>query len=213
MFEQTLSNATRKNLGLLGQEPQVKKFYLAGGTAAALQLGHRFSFDLDFFSQQEFSTRMLIEILEKMGKLDVEQRAENTLVGNLNKVKISFFTYKYPLLYKPEKFMGIQIASLPDIAAMKLDAIATRGRKRDFIDLYEICQQKYTLFETFDFLEKKYAGVNYNKIHLLKSLTYFVDAEGDEIPKMIKKISWSKVKEFFINEAKKVKESGWVNLL
>ena len=116
------------------------------------------------------------------------------------------FFYPYPLLFKTHKFLGIEIADIKDIAAMKISAIGDRGTKRDFIDLYFILNEAkvLTLEEAFKLYDKKFKVLSQNKIYLLKSLVYFDNADKDKSPKMIKKVSWQKVKKFFISEQKKL---------
>ena len=92
--------------------------------------------------------------------------------------------------------MGIELASLKDIAAMKLAAIMDRGTKRDFVDLYFLVKNNISLDEMFVFYDKKFNALESNLYSLLKSLTYFDDAEKSDMPQMLKKISWEKVKEF-----------------
>jgi len=96
------------------------------------------------------------------------------------------------------------MADIRDIAAMKIDAIATRGAKRDFIDLYFICKAGYQLAEILDFYNKKYGELASNLIHIQKSLVFFNDAEPDEAPRMLKEIGWDEVKKYFENEVKKL---------
>lgn len=204
MFTKVLSKTTKSNLALLGKLPEIKPFYLAGGTAAALQLGHRVSLDLDFYTPKSFDNRLLTRALSQKGKLEVWQRLRNTLTGTLNGGQLSFFKYPYPLLFKTKDFLGVRVADIKDIACMKVDAVGSRGIKRDFVDLYEICQQVLPLEEIFKLFAKKYAGVNYSLFHLLRSLTYFVEAEKSEMPKMLKKVSWEEIKRFFESEVKKI---------
>jgi len=199
MFSKGLSPDAARNLALLAQIPQVKKFYLAGGSALALHFAHRYSFDLDFFSPAKFDSKQLRDDIQKLGKFSLDQIAEDTLLGKLNQTKISFFTYRYSLLFPPKSFSGVKIASISDIACMKLDAISARGTKRDFIDLYFICQ-KEKLLKIFKLFEKKYQKADYNLAFIQKSLVYFVDAEKDEMPRMIKEVSWGEVKRFFEKE-------------
>jgi len=196
MFIKAVPDALARNLESLGKEKAVRQFYLAGGTALALQLGHRLSYDLDFFTEQDFSEQKLIETLERFGELSVDHRAEDTLLGSLHGARISFFWYRHPLLFPPVSFLNIRLADIRDIGAMKVDAIQSRGKKRDFIDLWAIMQQGITLKELLDFFEKKYAGVSYNTQHIMKSLVYFTDAEQDEMPRMFTKISWKEVKKY-----------------
>ena len=203
MFTAGLSKNTQGNLALLGNQKWISPFYLAGGTACSLYFGHRFSFDLDFFTTKEFNPKTITEKLKSLGKLTVDQNDEGTFLGSLNGIKISFFLYPYQLIFKSKVFQSVAIADLRDIACMKIDAISTRGTKRDFIDLFFICK-KYKLLNLFDFFEKKYRGVNYNLFHLVKSLTYFINAEEQEMPQMIEKVSWEEVKKFFIEETRSI---------
>ena len=204
MFKQAIDDTARKNLESLGKLSWQKQFYLAGGTAAALQLGHRRSFDLDFFSLEDFDHNKIRQDLAGLGKLSVEQTSPNTFLGSLNGLKISFFRYPYPLINPTKEFIGVKIADLKDIAAMKLDAISTRGKKRDFIDLYFIAEETAPLEDLFKVLEKKFANLNISKFHLLKSLDYFTDADTDPMPEMIKRVEWDEVKKFFEIEVKRL---------
>jgi len=203
MFPKGLSSNTARNLALLNQASEIKKFYLAGGSALALHFGHRYSFDLDFFIPEEFDSKQIRHQLQDLGKFSLDQIAEDTLLGKFNQTKISFFTYHYPLLFPTKDFSGIKIASVLDIACMKLDAISARGTKRDFIDLYFICQ-KEKLAKILKLFERKFQKADYNLAFIQKSLVYFIDAEKDEMPKMIKKVSWEEVKIFFEKEIKKL---------
>ncbi len=203
MFPKGLSPNTASSLALLNQTPGIKKFYLAGGSALALHFGHRYSFDLDFFSSATFNSKKIRDEIQNLGDFSLDQIAKDTLLGKLNQTKISFFSYRYPLLFPVKNFSGIRIASILDIACMKLDAISARGTKRDFIDLFFICQ-KQKLSKIFKLFEKKYQKADYNLAFTQKSLVYFIDAEKDEMPKMIKKISWEEVKIFFEKEIKKL---------
>lgn len=203
MFLETIPDALKSNLESLGKEKFIKQFYLAGGTALALQLGHRISRDLDFFTPKTFSEKKLISILEKLGKLEIDTLEVETILGVLNDTRISFFFYRYLLVLPAVSFLGVNLADIKEIGAMKLDAVQSRGKKRDFIDIWAILNRGIKLEELFYWFEKKYAGVKYNKQHILKSLVYFADAENDDMPQMLKKISWKEIKIYIENEVKK----------
>jgi hypothetical protein len=204
MFVRALPEGTQSNLATIARTPLATRFYLAGGTAVALHLGHRLSYDLDFFSLQPFPPDLPRRALAPLGELSVTQESEGTFLGAFNGLQISFFIYPYSLLEDPVVWQGIQIASLPDIATMKLDAISSRGKKRDFVDLYIICQRAFPLSQAIAFFEQRYASVRYNKFHLLKSLVYFEDAEGDEPPQMLEACDWSAVKGFFEDKVRRL---------
>lgn len=204
MFKETLIKGAEKNLALLGSSGILKDTYLAGGTAAALQLGHRISVDFDFFTMKEFEPKNFSNDLSKLGLFDEEKADKGTVLGEFEGIKFSLFIYKYPLIFPPLKYLSLKIADIRDIAAMKLDAIATRGAKRDFIDLYFICKLNYTLTDLFDFYDKKYGKLASNLIHIQKSLVFFNDADPDETPRMLKKVKWKEVKKYFEKEVKKL---------
>lgn len=200
-----LSPATKAVFGKIAKLPIIKNFYLAGGSAVALFHAHRYSYDLDFFSDQSFNATTLTKLISKLGKLKTETLEEDTLLGTLDGVKISFFRYRYPLVYSA-KYMGtVKVADQRDLAAMKLQAISSRGTKRDFVDLYWLLKQNHwTLMQAIDWFEKRYQGMNLNLVHLLKSLVYFSDADNDKI-EMIKPADWNLVKDYFKRAVKEIK--------
>lgn len=207
MFGESLPEGTHRSLALLAEAGLTEGFYLAGGTAVALYFGHRISVDLDFFGPDHFDAAQLAAQLSDLGRFQLDRFAPDTLLGEFEGVKISFFRYRYPLIEEPVLALGIKFASLQDIAAMKLDAIARRGTRRDFIDLYFIAQSGLTVAEAMACYRRKYAGLNVNLVHLAKSLAYFADAEADPMPKMLTTVSWEKVAHFFEREARSLLKS------
>ena len=175
-------------------------WYLAGGTALAIQIGHRLSVDLDWFSAEDFSHRIMKAFLATFGQFELTGEDEGTVHGTLAGVRVSFLLYPYPLIYPSRTFMGTLIADERDIAAMKFDAISSRGSKKDFIDLY-VLLEKYSFTELWSIFERKYAGIRYNKLHILKSLTYFETAEQEPMPFMLRDIPWQAVKDRITDEA------------
>lgn len=201
MFTKTLFGNTKKALAILGKSHLMDKAYLAGGTACALQIGHRISVDLDFFTPQEFNAKELIRSLKNIGEFELDRQSWGTILGSLEKIKFSIFVYKYPVLFPFKSLSGINILDLRDIAAMKIDAISTRGIKRDFIDLYFICQKEgISLNEILSFYDRKYGTLASNIVHIQKSLVYFLDAEATAVPRMLKKADWEAIKKYFENE-------------
>lgn len=207
MFTKALSEDTKKALALLGKSKILEKAYLAGGTALALQIGHRLSFDLDFFTPREFDEKMLVQRIKKhIPGFQLEQTTWQTVIGYIGNIRFSLFFYDYPLLYMLHKFLEVDIADIKDIAPMKIAAISDRGRKRDFIDLYFIVEMKkvLSLLEILHLYDQKFKILKQNKIHILKSLCYFEDAEKDQMPQMIEEVEWQEVKRFFEKEIKKI---------
>lgn len=199
MFTKAISKHAADALAILGKSQILKDAYLAGGTAAALHLGHRLSFDLDFFTNVEFPTNVVVKQLKELEGFTLERTVKWTIFGNFPDVKFTHFYYPYRLIGKTATFANIRIASLEDIAAMKIAAICDRGTKRDFIDLYLIAQQKFPLDEILDLYDQKYGKLANNLVTILKALRFFNDAEGENLT-MIQKVSWEEVKKFFTNE-------------
>lgn len=197
MFTKTLLPDTVRAIELISDIPIVKKSYLAGGTALALHLGHRISVDLDFFTQEELDEKVLLANLEQLPEFKKDGVAWRTVWGNVNNTKFSLFYYKYTMLDKTDEFMGLNLASLKDIAAMKIVAIGDRGTRRDFIDLYFL-SKTFSIDEMLEFYDKKYGDLDEKAYHLIRSLDYFTDADIDtQIPDMLVDVSWSEVKKFF----------------
>jgi len=196
-----LPETTRQAVTVLSQTAKLNQFYLGGGTAVAIRLGHRISQDLDFFSSETFDEDGVIRWLSEAGRFQLEKKDEQTILGIFEKTKLSFLGYPYPLLSATDTIAGMHIVSLDDLACMKLDAIASRSTKRDFIDLYCIIKHHRPLAELLQLFSKKYKKINYNLIHLKKSLVYFTDADLDPMPVMLDvDIKWQEVKDFFQQE-------------
>lgn len=204
MFTKALSGNAQTTLAILGQSGLMNNAYLAGGTACALQLGHRISVDFDFFTPEEFEAKEMIKSLEKIGKFKLDRHSWGTVLGVLEGVKFSIFTYKYPVLFPFQAIAGINVLALRDIAAMKVDAISSRGIKRDFIDLYFICRGGLALNEALLFYDQKYNTLASNIIHIQKSLVYFQDAELTPMPQMLQPCDWAAVKKYFEQEVRKL---------
>lgn len=207
MFEEILSKDAKNSLEIIGESGFLKKAYLAGGTALALQIGHRKSYDFDFFTVENFHENAVVQKLSKfLPDFELERKEWRTVLGYIGKTRFSYFYYEYPLQFKTLKFKNIVLADPRDIAAMKIAALADRGTKRDFIDLYFIFKKEkiMTLDEALRGYDKKFKALRQNKMHILKSLAYFEDAESEKMPNMIKSIDWKKVKEFFASEQKKI---------
>lgn len=209
MLEQVIPGQTKSYLAILVKKkilpPQT---YLAGGTAVALQLGHRVSFDLDFFTPGKFNEEKVLEGLKSIRGFKIEQTEWQTILGNFPGLKFSLFYYQYPLIGKVTNYQGIAVASLKDLAASKIGAISSRGTKRDFVDLYYLLQSK-KLGDLSDFLKfynQRFRNLASQRLHILKSLDYFIDAEKDERePKMLAQdYSWKQIKDFLRREVKKL---------
>ena len=204
MFTKTLLPDTLRAIQLVSDFSEIKQAYLAGGTALALQLGHRISVDLDFFTQQEFNETALAAKLSAFPEFVQDGTAKWTVWGKIDQTKFSIFYYTYPLLEETLSFEGIQLASLADIAAMKIHAIEDRGTRRDFVDVYFL-SKKYSLDEMIDFYDKKYNVLSEHKYFILRALDYFEDAEKEsQMPRMLVSVNWEEVKEYFRKETRRL---------
>ncbi len=175
-------------------------FYLAGGTGLALHLGHRPSADLDFFTRDPLREEVLLQRAQSVDRFEVASRDEGTLHVHVGGTEVSFLRYDYPLLRPTSSFEGVQVADPVDIACMKTSAVAGRGTRRDFIDLYVVARELglAALLEQF---RKKFAPIEHSEVHILKSLTYFVDAEKEPMPQVLIDLEWEAVKRFFLDQA------------
>jgi len=180
-------------------------FYLAGGTALALQIGHRTSLDFDFYNPKHFSAADLYEKIENTFNNQAKKigQEKDTLFCKVNNVDLSFFWYQYAFISKPVIYQDTAMASLEDIAAMKLVAAGHRPAKRDYIDIFYLLK-KFTLQEIFSFASKKYP--NFNSYLSQRALGYFDDLE-DPSQRSIKVLdpnfSWQKAKDEIFAEVKK----------
>ena len=183
----------------LQQEPLLTPFYLAGGTALALHLGHRKSFDLDLFGQSRLPIEELAGLLKSYPDARELLRSKNITVWSIADVKVDIVNYHYAPIGKPIEENGLRLLSIEDIAAMKLEAIKGRGKKRDFYDLF-ILLQKYSLKELLSYHQKKFKDDS--TFLIVKSLTFFEDAEADPpIIALTHKPDWENVKRTISSEA------------
>lgn len=178
-----------------------KGFDLVGGTALALQIGHRLSVDIDMFGNSEINELEFNRELSRFGNPLVLKKSKNIIVYSVNGIKVDFVNYHYPLLKKTKKVDSIRLLSLEDIAAMKLNAISGRGSKKDFIDLYFLLKT-FSLKEMIGLYNEKYEDGS--QFLVLKSLAYFEDAEKEGMPIMTKPLNWEDVKNTILRETVKL---------
>lgn len=196
----TIAPNTLELLRHLTQEPFLKECRLVGGTALALQYGHRSSIDLDFFGAFDIDGDEMLKILKNYGNVERQKNSTNIRIFDINGVKVDIVNYSiYPWLEDPVEEEGLRLASPKDIAAMKINAIEGRGSKKDFIDVYYLLQH-FSLEEILDFYVQKYP--NYSMYRALMSLTYFVDAEKFDMPTMFMDFDWEECKSFILQKVR-----------
>ncbi len=197
---ETLPENTHRALDYLSGQQWLAHdgWYLAGGTALALQVGHRQSVDLDFFLPQKTFVPNAVtnHFSGKSWEADIVQ--DGTVYGTVHRAKVSFIAYPFFIPALPKlKYGSVEILDKDDIAVMKVIAISQRGRKRDFIDLYWYVNNIASLISVIEKLPNQYPEVAHNFHHIIKSLTYFDDADKDPVPMLLFDVTWDKVKSYF----------------
>ena len=208
LFLDRMPSAVRRAFLLCIKLPlfSASRWYLAGGTALALQVGHRKSVDLDFFTPRRifFEDDVERELLAT-GEWATTLRRKGTIYGTLLKAKMSLIAYPFFIPSKEKNRHGTVQMLLPhDIAAMKIVTVSQRGRKRDFVDLYWYCLNREPLGAVIRRAVSQFPGQEDNITHILKSLTYFADAEADPMPTIFFRADWRGIKNYFRREASKI---------
>ena len=193
--DDVLSASQRKVLRSLGPVMAEMGFYLGGGTAVAIHLGHRKSMDLDWFREEKIHDAMALasELREEVPGFNVVSVAKGTLHASVSGVKCSFMEYRYPLLAPVKRMVDCEIASLDDLACMKLSAVAQRGSKKDFADVHALCLRHRPLPDLVKLYQRKYKTEDV--AHVLFSLSYFGDADKGRMPVMLWDSDWKDIKE------------------
>ena len=187
--------ATLDVLKKIMQQPWIADFNLVGGTALALYWGHRTSIDIDFFTDKNVD---LDELEGKANQLAGAMLLSKNPIGriySIDEIKCHFVNFPYRFFYPPQWIDGFAMAHIDDVVSLKLGALANRGAKKDFYDLYYIFRH-YTLEQLIDLYKKKFNVADV--LPLLKSLVYFGDAEDELPPELVKNknLTWPHVKKF-----------------
>lgn len=196
MYEEVI---TKEMINVVNElQPHLSEFYLSGGTGLALQLRHRKSIDLDFFSSNCFEAE---ELLKKIKPDRLFAFRGNTIHCEKSGVKLSLIYYSVPLIFKPENWRGLQVSDWRDIAAEKMKAISQRGSKKDFYDLFAVFKLKTEISSVCNDFKKKFSSSQINLYHVLKSIVFFDDADSEPAPNILisdEAWRWENVKSFFI---------------
>jgi nucleotidyltransferase AbiEii toxin of type IV toxin-antitoxin system len=191
-----LSPTQRQVLAQLGPIVNSAGFYLGGGTAIALQLGHRQSFDFDWFIGHRLRDPLgLAQFARDHGvRLRIGQVAPGTLHGTVLKVRLSMLEYRYRQLapLRLWRRFGCRLAALPDLAAMKLAAVAQRGARKDFVDIFALGRHGMSLTQMLRFYRRKYETDDIG--HILVALAFFDEADREPMPRMLWKTDWRTMK-------------------
>lgn len=202
--KQAISRSQRQALTKLAPIVAAQKMYLAGGVGIALRLGHRCSRDLDFFSTQAIADPLqLAALIQAKGvKFKTTSTAPGTLYGQIGKLPVSFIEYRYAPLTRLQSVEGVRVASIRDLAAMKISAIADRGAKKDFIDIYFMLE-KISLSKMIAAYRDRFNTEDIS--HVVMALIYFDEADKERTPKMIRAFSWPKLKSTFRDAVRKLR--------
>lgn len=192
LYKETVAEPTLELLKQLMALPELAPFSLVGGTNLALRLGHRISVDIDLFTSTEFDLAEVRNAIAQTFPNALELSARNqTLLYQINGVKTDLIRHQYSQISAVENIDGIRLASLPDVVAMKLGAVAGRGAKKDFWDIHALLAQ-LSVKEMIGFYTEKYPLSDPGQV--VRSLVYFDDAEPQQDPVDLMKISWPEVK-------------------
>ena len=183
------------------------EFYLVGGTALALQIGHRASLDFDLFTKKEIPAGLLNKVRKifKEFKIKTIINHSEQLSVKINKTKVDFVKYNFPLVLDLIKFRGIKILPVAEIAATKAHALNYRGTSKDYIDLYFILKDKHTTLEEIKKIAEKKCGEEFNFRLFLEQLIYLKDIKEEKIQFLRKEVTKNELQKFFEEEIKKIK--------
>jgi len=191
---EVLSDAQKKVLPVIAKALINTDFYMAGGTALALQVGHRHSLDFDWFMPKLGDPESLFQRLKSFNiDFKIQSVSLETVYLVINTVQMSFIGYDYPMLKSKVLWpdYGLQLAGTDDIACMKLSAIASRGSRKDFVDLFYLVKHFLPLEDYLQLYIKKFANRDIG--HVVRSLVYFADADIEPEIKMIKPFVWQEL--------------------
>ena len=202
MYWSILDNKRIELLRKIVKTISLNNYYMVGGTALSLQLNLRESFDFDFCTSDMFNSDVLLSELKSIGNTEVKQNQKGTIDVLLDGVQVSFFFYQNNLvenIVKNDEIPNLRMASILDIAAMKVAAIGGRGAKKDFFDLYNIMKKCNIDTEKLASAVIKKFGTNVNYVNMIMGLSYFEDAESEELPKTFVEYDWNTIKKYFID--------------
>jgi predicted nucleotidyltransferase component of viral defense system len=192
----TIEPRTLELLKSLLKEPFLANNFLVGGTSLALQMGHRFSIDLDLFTHDAFEADPLLEALRSKFKVQPLTVTDTIFIAVVEGIKVDCVHFKYPFSFPVIQEDGVRMADARDVAPMKLDAVTKRGSKKDFYDMYYLFEQ-FTPIQVLEWYTNMFQ--HSTSFHVIRSLTYFEDAEETEDPIVFdKKVTWPLVKERMI---------------
>ncbi len=191
LHRKTIEPNTLSLIFSLQSKLYTQNFILVGDTALALQLGHRTSGDIDFFTNKRFDVIELLTALQIDYRVSIRNQMKHAILVDINSVKTDFVFQPSHIIETPVEIENIRMASLKEIAAMKIGAITARGRRRDFIDIYCLLEH-FSLEEMLNFFLQKYKDATLELV--IRSLFYFIDADNDLEANCFFDYKWENVK-------------------
>jgi len=194
LHKETVEKGTLDLIKKLSQDEFLKDFTLVGGTALALQIGHRVSVDIDLFSKQSFASKVIADHLKKNHPADSIgiSGEKNNVAGFISDVKVTLIAHQYQDVAPPVIEEGIKMASLDDIAAMKIHAIHNNGtRLKDFVDIYHLLEHK-TMDEMLQAYMTKYPDMNEITAKIALGNHEEVDTQN-KIGHLRKELTWPEI--------------------
>ena len=194
LFLAAIEPKTLSLLRQLQELPALADTRLVGGTALALQRGHRISVDLDIFGKWDYSEDLRGKF-SSTGKVEKESGTPDGKMAffYIDGVKVDCVSYEmYEWLEPPVETDGVRLAGVKDIAAMKVNAITNRGTRKDFVDMACLLDD-YSIEDIFTWYRQKYPEAN--PALAMRSMSYFVDAETMPMPKMLIPFDWEEAKD------------------
>lgn len=200
LFLKAVNPSTLELLRKLQKLPELSGMRLVGGTALALQTGHRKSDDIDLFGNLDTDELDLNKKLGELAPVRLIKNSANIHIYLIGGIKVDIVNYHYPWLEGPVHENSLLLAGEKDIAAMKLSAVTGRGSRKDFIDIYYLLK-KFSFEDMMNFYKKKY--YDGSEFLVLKSVIYFNDADAEQDPVMLKTLEWNKVKSAILRQAER----------
>ena len=208
---ETVSDALRTGLEELMGAQVLQPFRLVGGTALSLQLGHRTSIDIDLFSDAPYGSLDFLQIHEFLqSTFEYVQTVGKPTDAGLGMPYIvgpnEYESFKLDIYYSDETFIQefllidrIRLATIEEIAAMKMEVIQRKGRKKDFWDIHEL--MAHQPIESMMELHAQRYPYTHDTVHLRSQLTNFLSADGDPDPACVRGKHWELIKLDFLEWA------------
>ena len=183
------------------------QFYLAGGTALALQIGHRMSDDFDLFSEKDIPAELLekVEKIFKESTIDIITNHSEQLSLIIDQTKVDFVKYPFPLILNLIEYEEVKIIKISEIAATKAYTIGRRATYKDYIDLYFILSEKHSSLPEIIKISKEKFKEHFDPKLFLEQLVYLEDIQEEPIQFLKKKVGKKELEDFFQEEIKRIR--------